>query len=360
MSINLIEKNKQENIDLLQIEQFSNLTISQKEVIVIEPNNTIAITIRKFLVKIGFESIQVCTEVKEGIHIFSHFISNDINTPLIIDSGSNRNIKKTIKEILEIQPNAMIIITTSKDKTSPELQKLFDTGISTILQKPIIFEDLKKSFSNTDEKGAEEDATPEQLEKVNQLQRQIQELESKNETTSQEVTKQPKMEENIVKKIESILLSYNHISDNKFKDIHKIEKSKVDEMIKNSVSNKTIVLDKEISEAACNQCNSTNITYTSECPQCHRINFEQKDLVEHYDCGEIYPKESDYKTCPKCSKNIGSVGTDYREFAGYHICSSCNGRFDRPRFTFSCFDCGNDFIDVLASWKKSKLYKIQK
>ncbi len=349
MSANLIEKNKQENIDLLQIEQFSNLVISQKDIIVVESNSTIAISIRKFLVKIGFENIKICKETKEGIQIFSHFISNDINTPLIIDIGTNRNIKKIIKEILEIQPNAMLIITTSKDKTNPEIQKLFDTGISAILQKPVAFEDLKKSFYNIEED------TSEQMERVDYLQKQIQELESQAEV----VHRLPE-EENIKEDFESLLLSHKHITDNKFKDIHRIKKSKLDEIIKRALNNKTIVLDKEVTEAACNQCSSTNITYTSECPQCHGTNFDQKDLVEHYDCGEIYPKETDYKTCPKCNKEIGSVGTDYREFAGYHICSSCNGRFDRPLFTFSCFDCGNNFIDVLALWKKSKLYKIQK
>ena len=102
------------------------------------------------------------------------------------------------------------------------------------------------------------------------------------------------------------------------------------------------------------------MTYISECPKCNGVNFKQKDLVEHYSCGEIYPKETDYKTCVKCNKQIGSVGTDYREFSGYHVCSSCNERFNRPLFKFACLDCGNIFIDVLAQWKKSKLYKIQR
>ncbi len=176
-----------------------------------------------------------------------------------------------------------------------------------------------------------------------------------------EERKEPIVEErDTEKEFENVLLSHKQITDNEFKDIYKIKKSEVDEIIKNALNNRTITLDKEISEAACNQCDSTNITYTSECPQCNGINFKQKDLVEHYGCGEIYPKESEYKTCPKCNKEIGSVGTQYREFAGYHVCSSCDGRFDRPTFKFVCFDCGNSFIDVLASWKKSKMYKTQR
>ena len=107
-----IEQNREKNIDLLQIEYFSDLPISKKEIIVIEPNNSIAITIRKFLSEIGFEEIHVCEELKEGIEIFHHFIGNDVNVPLVIDNGPDKNINSTIKEILEIQPSAMIIITT--------------------------------------------------------------------------------------------------------------------------------------------------------------------------------------------------------------------------------------------------------
>jgi len=324
MSIEIIEKNKQDNIDLLQIEQFSDLAISEKDIVVIESNNTIAIAIRKFLIEVGFENIHVCKEAKEGVQIFSNFVNKDISIPIIIGSTSNKNITKTVKEILEIHPNANVIITTAKEKSDPEIAKLFDIGISSVIYKPFILEDFKKSFLYIDE----------------------------SDKKGQEV--------NVEKDFETLLSLHMQITNNKFKDINKIEKSKSDEIIKNALENKTIVFDKEISEASCNQCSSTNITYTSECPQCQGINFEQKDLVEHYDCGEIYPKESDYKTCPKCSKQIGNAGTDYREFAGYHICSSCNERFDRPMFKFSCFDCGNSFIDVLASWKKSKFYKIQK
>ena len=323
MTASIIETKELENKDLLQIEYFSDWVISKKDVVVVEPNNTMIIAIRKFLLKIGFQNIHVCNEVKEGIQIFSHFIGNDISVPIIINSGSNKNIKNTITEILEIQPNANIIITTAKEKTDPEIINLFDMGISSVLHKPFVFDDFKKSFPHM-----------------------IEEEEIQKEVTSEN--------------LESLLLLHNQITHNKFKDIHKLENSKIEEIIKNALDNKTIVLIKEISEASCNQCSSTNMTYISECPKCNGVNFKQKDLVEHYSCGEIYPKETDYKTCVKCNKQIGSVGTDYREFAGYHICFSCNEQFDRPLFKFACLDCGNIFMDILAQWKKSKLYKIQR
>ena len=81
-----IERNREENTDLLQIEYFSDLPISKKEVVIIEPNNSTAITIRKFLSEIGFEEIHICKDTKEGMEIFYDFIARDVNVPLIIDS----------------------------------------------------------------------------------------------------------------------------------------------------------------------------------------------------------------------------------------------------------------------------------
>ncbi|MCH9658352.1 hypothetical protein K0U27_06600 [archaeon] len=326
MALNIIEKNKKENIDLLQIEQFSDMVISEKDIVVVEPNSTIAITMRNFLIQMGFENVQICKEADEGIQIFTHFIKEENNVPIILDIGSNKNIKKTIKEVFEIQPNANVVVSTVKEKTEPQILKLFNMGITSVLYKPFVYENFKKSFSYMDKEPEEP---------------MMKEIDTKAE-------------------IESSLLSHKQITDNQLKDIYKIKRSDVDEIIKNAINDKTIILDKEIVEASCNQCKSTNMTYTSECPKCSGTNFQQKDLVEHYSCGEIYPKELNYKTCPKCNKQIGSVGTDYREFSGYHVCSSCNERFDRPMFKFSCFDCGNVFIDMLASWKKSKLYKIKR
>ena len=51
MTISAIEKNKLDNIDLQQIEYFSDLIISEKDIVIIEPNNSIAITARKHLSK---------------------------------------------------------------------------------------------------------------------------------------------------------------------------------------------------------------------------------------------------------------------------------------------------------------------
>ena len=109
-----------------------------------------------------------------------------------------------------------------------------------------------------------------------------------------------------------------------------------------------------------NSITQKNITFISECPNCKGINFKQQNLMEHYRCGEVFPKEPNINICPKCNRDVGSVGKDYREFSDYFVCNSCNDKFPRPFLRFSCLDCGNFFIEKLAAWKKGRIYKIQK
>ena len=88
--LSAVEKNEIDNIDLKQIEFFSNLSISKDTIIVTESSNTIAVTIRKFLVEVGFKNIHMCKEITDAVKIFSQFINNDINVPMVIDYESSK------------------------------------------------------------------------------------------------------------------------------------------------------------------------------------------------------------------------------------------------------------------------------
>ena len=133
-----IEKNELENIDLLQMEYFSDFEISKKDVMVVGPSNPIAITIRKFLSSLGYENIHFCKDPNEAIKVFSDFINNEISVPIIIDDSiSDQNLKNIVKNVLEIQPSVKIIIITTKEKTDPYIIDLFDIGIMSITPKPL-------------------------------------------------------------------------------------------------------------------------------------------------------------------------------------------------------------------------------
>lgn len=325
MNLSTLEKNKLDNIDLLQIEYLSDLPVSKTDVIVVESSNPVAITIRKFLTRLGFENIHICQGLDDGVKIFSDFLNKEINVPFIIDdSVSDKNLKNSVKEIFELQPSANIIITTAKEKTDIQLIDLFNLGVVSIIHKPINFDDFKKSLlciSN-----------------------------EKNNT----------QETSLDERLRILFLSYNKISLKKIQDYLGVSLSEAESVIQKPIENRILIQDQEILEATCNQCGSSNLSCISECPQCKGVNFRQLNLIEHYRCGEVYPKESNYTVCPKCNKEIGSVGRDYREFPDYHVCSHCNDKFPKPLTKFACLMCGNFFIEKLTMWKKTKLYRIQK
>lgn len=323
MAISHSEKNRLENIDLLQIAYLADIPNSTKDVIVIESSEPIAITIHKFLTNLDFENIHICKSPKEGIQIFSDFINNEINVPVILDDTYSSS-KETVKEILEINSNANIIILTTKEKNESDIAELIDMGIISIAHKPLNFEEFKKSFwSILDGNGDNKNTTIENA-------------------------------------FEMILSSSNRISQNKIKDLLKIDKLEMETLIKKAIHDQKIVFYKESLEPTCNQCNSTNITYLSECPNCQEINFKQEPLIEHYNCGHVFPREPNQNTCPKCNKNIGNVGVDYKESKDRYVCNNCGDKFPKPSFKFLCLECDNHFIETLALWNKNKFYQTQK
>ena len=324
MSKAVIEKNKLENIDLLQIEYFSDLPISEKKIIVVEINDSIAVRIRKYLNDAGFDDIYICKKIDEGIKIFSDFINHETSVPIIIDDNTQyEEIKSMVKEIAEIQPGANIAIMTTKEKEDFQMTELINLGATAIIQKPIDSQSFINIFSN-----------------INQ----------KTNTKQSEKNKQDCNNK--------IITQATRISQNKIQDILKITEDEMQDVLRELLETKKIETESEILEAACNQCKSTNLTYTRECPNCNGINFKQQTLIEHYACGEVFPKKPQIDTCPKCNKDIGQVGTDYREFNDYYVCNSCNDKFSRLLSKFKCLDCNNFFIENLAVWKKGKVHKV--
>lgn len=320
-----IEKNKLDNIDLLQIEYFSELSVSNKDIIVIEPNNPIAIAIRKFLIDLGFENILVCKKTEEGLQIFADFIGNEISIPIIIDDSiPYKNLKNMIEETLELQPSAKILVMTAKEKTDTHITKLFDIGISAIISKPLNFAEVEETMSYIFEKN------------------------------------EKKQEKSLEEKLDILLASNSIISEQRIRNITDGDESKLEEWIKKAKQNQKIVMDKEILQATCNQCKSSNITYSSKCPSCKQINIKQEILIEHYSCGEVYQKEPGSNICPKCNKSIGSVGKDYLENTDFYRCNSCNDKFPRPFLELICLNCSNVFVESAIQWKKDTLYKIKR
>ena len=193
---------------------------------------------------------------------------------------------------------------------------------------------------------------------------QLEKESPKEEPISEKVENEYAENQDKEKQIQESLFLFEEITDSKLKNILekvlKISQPELETKIRELKEQGKLIEQKEILEAVCNRCNSSNITYSSECPKCGGINFSQVELIEHYSCGKIYPKGNNTNNCPECGKEMGMPGTDYREIPESYVCSSCSEKFPEPHSKFTCFDCENEFLSTLVKRGKTKVYKIQK
>lgn len=95
----------------------------------------------------------------------------------------------------------------------------------------------------------------------------------------------------------------------------------------------------------CPNCPSDHLNYRELCPRCDSINIHQKQAVHHFSCGYVAPLDefnsSGSLICPKCSKDLKHIGSDYEKMADYFSCSSCDFICPEPAVKFQCIKCGS-------------------
>lgn len=319
-----IEKKLIESKDLLQIQYLKDYNYSKNEVLIIQSNRIIASTLQKYLTKLGFEKIYLCTSASDGLDIFKDLTAMNKTIPVILDDNMpDKSVRDIIRDMLNVNSGTSIIVNTAGDKSDPTIKELLNIGIFSLLSKPLRFNELE--------------------EVINAL-RDEHEL-----TDNKKILLQRKFENllNANKKI-----SFQRITNFIGNDINEIGK-----YINDLETRGKIISLGKINEIACNQCNSVMITQTAKCPKCNGINFKHQNLIEHYRCNNIFPK-SDSDKCPKCNKKLGKIGIDYGELDNYFVCNGCSDKFPEPLFEFECRQCENKFEKNQANWEKSTYYKI--
>jgi hypothetical protein len=112
------------------------------------------------------------------------------------------------------------------------------------------------------------------------------------------------------------------------------------------------------------------------CPQCH-IGDELHDrylclfcdssdlqkgvLIEHYNCGHVdfapaFSRVGDL-VCPKCSRSLKLIGTDYRRVENVFRCGSCKKDSSVPKVVHVCARCNAQFNYEQASLRTIYGYK---
>ena len=320
-----IEAKLIESKDNLQIQYLQDYTYTKNEVIIID-NTPLVQSLQKYLVKVGFQNIYLCKTVEEGEGIFAKFVKRGKLIPIILNDSIDKNIKGVVEELLDIDSSANIIVETASDKSESSIKDLFNLGIFALINKPIRFNDVEELAKILESEHS-----------VNK--NEIADLENKINFTFQNTKR----------------ISVKHVSEVVNKEITTME-----EYFKNlEIQGKAMSLG-TINELACKQCNSVRISQVAKCPQCKAIEFKQQNLVEHYKCGEVYPKPSELDKCPKCNRKIGNLGKDYGELDNYYVCFTCNDKFPEPEYEFECRNCENKFEKHQATWIKNMNYKITK
>jgi len=302
------------------------LTEVKNDVLVIEDSIATSILIRDFLRKLGYTKIQTCNTGKAGIQAFSDLVSSR-NTPIVMLDFHlpDMNAKEVMEEIYNISPDVRIIIETADSKMDEQIKETLRGGAYQYLEKPIRFENLKNIFDTLEmEKNILKNDTYSDFEKI------ISFLKS-------------------IKRISLIRLhEYSNIPVDVLKDhLHKLE------------NEKKIIKIEKIREISCNQCNSVRIAHNFLCMSCHSSNFKQEKLIEHFKCSNVSTERS-YKEgkCPKCKREIKTLGVDYKSWDNYYTCNDCGDKFPNLFQDYTCLNCNNQFALEKAKWTTSDGYKV--
>ena len=93
----------------------------------------------------------------------------------------------------------------------------------------------------------------------------------------------------------------------------------------------------------CPTCEHSNFYVNYVCPFCQHRDLERATMIEHYNCGhtdfESSFKSGDKLVCPKCSRELKLIGTDYRKMERVYHCSSCKRYFGTPSIELACRMC---------------------
>jgi hypothetical protein len=94
---------------------------------------------------------------------------------------------------------------------------------------------------------------------------------------------------------------------------------------------------------SCARCSCNFLNFREICPHCQSADLAIEDLVHHFRCGHVAPepefKASGDMLCPKCSRALKSLGTDYDKPSLVYTCNDCGHTFQEPDISTICYNC---------------------
>ena len=312
---------------------------SKDDVLIVEDSPAIGMLLKNYLEKLGYTQIHTCTNGATAIETFKEIATLGKHPIVLLDYMlPDMDARSIMTQILEVQPNARIILETATEKDDEGIKDLIRLGIYQYLEKPIRFENLKLIFDTIENEQSF--------------------FEKESEQTIIQTQKNQEDEKNIHDHIDFIISSSQQISLNLIEQLLGFSDKSIISYLKKLEDEKKIINIGDKKEIACNQCDSVKITQIFYCPSCKSSNFRLGKLIEHYDCGNI-TEENTYANdmCPTCHKEIKALGVDYRVMQNHYICNDCKEFFPEISTNYLCLKCENKFKLDECRWKSSPNYK---
>jgi response regulator of citrate/malate metabolism/DNA-directed RNA polymerase subunit RPC12/RpoP len=298
---------------------------NKNDVLIIEDNMAIALLLRDFLKKLGYDNITTSNTGKAGIKSFSDLETAGKKPIVLLDFHlPDMNANEVMTSIFNIRPDAKIILETADSKSDEQIKDALRGGAYLYIEKPIRYENLKNIFETLEKEQSVLEETPHV-----DLERIVLHLKSSSRISFARLAEYSKTENDL---LEKYLLQLE--------------------------SEKKIIKISDMKEVSCPQCSSIRILPNFFCPACKGTNFVQGKLIEHFKCGNVSIEDS-YKEniCPKCKKEIKILGVDYKSMDNYYMCNDCGDKFSDPSQDYACVRCSNRFPLEQAKWVTSVGYK---
>jgi len=318
------------------------MTDSKNDILIVEDSPSIAMLLKSYLEKLGYSQIHTCDTGSTAIHAFEELAGQSKHPIVLLDYMlPDMDARSVLTQILEIKPDARIILETATEKDDEGIKELIRLGVYQYLEKPIRFESLKEIIDTIEKEESFFTKESEQLELLNKAEKEA----------------ALKIEDHI----NFIFKSTNQITLNKIHGILGFEDDMITDYIEKLLQEGKIIKIDEKKEIACNQCDSVRTSQIFYCSNCKSPNFKLGKLIEHYDCGNI-TEENTYENdkCPNCNKEIKALGVDYRVMQNHYICNNCKEFFPEISTEYLCLKCENKFKIEDARWKSSINYKVIK
>ena len=301
------------------------MSFQKKDVLIIEDSVATTILLSEFLKKLGYQNIHTCNTGQAAVQVFDDLVKANKMPIILLDySLPDMNADAVMTQIFSIRPDTKIVIQTASEKGDESIKDVLRHGAYLYLEKPIRFENLKNTMKVLEEEDKILEDKPVDAQK----------------------------------QIDSHLKSSSRISLARISEYCNVTKEDTMQYLRELESEKKIVSLGNIKEISCNLCGSVKIGLSFHCPSCNSSNFKHGKLIEHFKCGNV-SLDNTYvdNICPKCHKEIQTIGVDYRAMENYYMCTDCGEKFAEPLNDYLCMKCNNRFKIDQATWITSEAFR---